>query len=89
MTSTLIVRTELIEALMRLQQQQGDGGQSLAEAYVRACPPLGDPAWAMEELARISPRADTWCATAMPDTVWATPGTAKCPFGTQSTDFAR
>ncbi|CCW67350.1 unnamed protein product [Phytomonas sp. Hart1] len=122
----LIIRTELIEALLKRQKYgdsvlersqtggdvQGsdtpflnglndgsttaqcpscedygvcDGG--LIEQFVRVCPPLGVPSWAMEECLRISPKAETWYGTALHPKVWGLPGTAQCTFMTQPSDF--
>ncbi|KAG5490389.1 hypothetical protein JKF63_00509 [Porcisia hertigi] len=48
---------------------------------------LTNPAWAMEECVRLCPAAEVWCGTALPKEVWAPPGTAECPFGTEPVDF--
>ncbi|CCW59668.1 unnamed protein product [Phytomonas sp. EM1] len=59
----------------------------LIEEFVRGCPPLGVSAWAMEECLRVSPKAETWCGSALHPKVWGFPGTTHCPFMTQSSDF--
>ncbi|RNF21622.1 uncharacterized protein Tco025E_03463 [Trypanosoma conorhini] len=61
----------------------------MAVRFVRACPPLTDPTWAMEELLRIDPHVALWTGTGLSKAVWAPPGSGHCPFGTTEADFVR
>ncbi|RNF03842.1 hypothetical protein TraAM80_05538 [Trypanosoma rangeli] len=61
----------------------------MAVRFVRTCPPLTDPTWAMEELLRIDPNVTLWTGTGLSKAVWAPPGSGHCPFGTTEADFIR
>ncbi|KAG8345938.1 hypothetical protein ERJ75_001623000 [Trypanosoma vivax] len=61
----------------------------LAVQFVRSCPPLTNPTWAMEELLRINPNVAVWTGSTLSSTVWAPPASGHCPFGTTSGDFVR
>ncbi|AAZ10450.1 hypothetical protein, conserved [Trypanosoma brucei brucei TREU927] len=66
-----------------------DDDVPLAAQFVRSCPPLTDPSWAMEELLRINSHVAVWTGSALPNSVWALPGSGHCPFGSTDADFAR
>ncbi|ORC90223.1 uncharacterized protein TM35_000092730 [Trypanosoma theileri] len=69
----------------------GELGSSvpMAVRFVRGCPPLGDPSWAMEELLRINQNVAVWTGTKLSSSVWAFPGSGQCPFETTEADFLR
>ncbi|KAH9598858.1 hypothetical protein LSM04_002808 [Trypanosoma melophagium] len=61
----------------------------MAVRFVRGCPPLTDPSWAMEELLRINQNVAVWTGTKLAGSVWAFPGSGHCPFETTEADFLR
>ncbi|CAJ1990644.1 CRK9-associated protein / CRK9AP [Leishmania donovani] len=68
--------------------QRGDRfPDALPRMIAQLYPSLTNPSWAMEECVRLCPAAEVWCGTALPKDVWAPPGTAECPFGTEPMDF--
>ncbi|EPY16224.1 hypothetical protein STCU_11464 [Strigomonas culicis] len=93
--SQLVVNTELIERLIEEQKRfrdssNGEGArESFTELFVHSCPPMADPAWAMEELRRAAPGVPVgaWGGSVLPPHVWSPPGTQTCTFGTQPCDF--
>ncbi|EAN94266.1 CRK9-associated protein [Trypanosoma cruzi] len=68
---------------------ESDNSAPMAVRFVRGCPPLTDPSWAMEELLRIDPNVALWTGTGLSTAVWAPPGSGHCPFGTTQADFIR
>lgn len=89
----LKIRVDLLEALAAdpnfLTAEEEEASSSAMERFIRRCPALSDPDWAMEELLRVSGKPQVWGGTTLPPLVWAEPGTAACPFETTPADFAR
>ncbi|KAG5497357.1 hypothetical protein JIQ42_03843 [Leishmania sp. Namibia] len=75
------------EPLATSAQRVGKFPDALPRMIAQLSPCLTNPSWAMEECVRLCPAAEVWCGTTLPKDVWAPPGTAECPFGTEPMDF--
>ncbi|CAG9577898.1 conserved hypothetical protein [Leishmania major strain Friedlin] len=84
-TSTAAAAAE--EPLATPTQRVDRFPDALPRMIAQLYPSLTNPSWAMEECVRLCPAAEVWCGTALPKDVWAPPGTAECPFGTEPMDF--
>ncbi|CAJ1029702.1 hypothetical protein, conserved [Leishmania lindenbergi] len=85
--STLTAAAMMEEPLETSKQRVDRFPDVLPRMIAQLNPSLTNPSWAMEECMRLCPSAEVWCGTALPKDVWAPPGTAECPFGTEPMDF--